>query len=250
MGIDRGKAAALLSWWRDAGVDVAVQERPPSWLELADTPTTTQAPASVATQPNASPAQAAPISAPQPEQGKPAEPELAPLPNTLDALTDWLAQRSERRGARHIVATGPLEASIMVLGDRPDRTDMADALPFGGDHGALAAAMLKAMGIDYHDARLALLEPGHLPGERLSDHDTLGKIARAQIRLAKPKRLVLFGDAPARALIGKPLAKARGHLHDVEGVPAVATFHPRWLLARPQDKRLAWSDLLLLMGSR
>ena len=34
----------------------------------------------------------------------------------------------------------------------------------------------------------------------------------------------------------------------VEGVRAIATFHPRWLLQRPSDKALAWRDLLLLMS--
>jgi DNA polymerase len=40
---------------------------------------------------------------------------------------------------------------------------------------------------------------------------------------------------------------ARGHVHKIEGVRAVATFHPRQLLKRPSDKALAWRDLLLLM---
>ena len=138
----------------------------------------------------------------------------------------------------------------MIMGDRPDREDVADTSPFGGANGALANSSIKAMGQEVEDIRQSLLGPGHLPGERISDHDTLGKLARRQIRESNPKALVLFGDATARAVLGEPLAKARGHLHTVEGVPTVATFHPRWLLQRPQDKKLAWSDLLLLMGKR
>ena len=65
--------------------------------------------------------------------------------------------------------------------------------------------------------------------------------------LAKPKRLLLLGDVPSRALLGKPLAAARGHVHKVEGIRAVVTFHPRQLINRPSDKALAWRDLLLLM---
>jgi DNA polymerase len=40
---------------------------------------------------------------------------------------------------------------------------------------------------------------------------------------------------------------ARGHVHKVEGIRTVATFHPRHLIKRTLDKRLAWQDLLLLM---
>ena len=49
------------------------------------------------------------------------------------------------------------------------------------------------------------------------------------------------------ALLGKPAAAARGHVHKIEGVRTVATFHPRFLLDRPSNKALAWRDLLLLM---
>ena len=80
------------------------------------------------------------------------------------------------------------------------------------------------------------------------DRAACAEIARKHIALARPKRLILFGDAPARALTGQPLAAARGKIHRIEGVRAVATFHPRWLLQRPSDKALAWKDLLLLMS--
>lgn len=240
--IDRGQAAALLEWWRQAGADVAVRGDAPSWLELADAP--------VAATPPSPSRMAMPVAKPASEPAASAAPKPAdegPIPETLEAFKAWLAKRSQARGARHAAAVGPIGASLMIMGDRPDRDDIAEGLPFGGDNGRLAVAMAGAMGVAEDALRQALLEPGHLPGERLSDHKRLAEIARAHIRLARPKRLVLFGDAPARALIDKPLASARAHLHEVEGVPTVATFHPRWLLQRPQDKRLAWQDLLLLM---
>ena len=65
--------------------------------------------------------------------------------------------------------------------------------------------------------------------------------------MAKPKRLLLLGDGPSQALLGKPLAQARGHVHKIEGVRAVATFHPRQLIQNSANKSYAWKDLLLLM---
>jgi DNA polymerase len=79
------------------------------------------------------------------------------------------------------------------------------------------------------------------------DKETCAEIARKQIRLVRPKRLLLFGGGAAQALLGKPLPQARGHVHKVEGVRAVATFHPRDLINQPSNKSLAWKDLLLLM---
>ena len=80
-----------------------------------------------------------------------------------------------------------------------------------------------------------------------TERQACANIARQQIRLAKPKRLLLFGDGPCVALLGKRLVQARGHVHKVEGVRTVATFHPRHLINRTLDKSLAWRDLLLLM---
>ena len=89
----------------------------------------------------------------------------------------------------------------------------------------------------------------HAPGTRMSEADraACAEVALRHIRLVKPQRLLLFGDGPCLALLGKRLIEARGHVHKVEGVRAVATFHPRHLINRPLDKSLAWRDLLLLM---
>ena len=80
-----------------------------------------------------------------------------------------------------------------------------------------------------------------------ADREACAEIARKHIKLARPKRLLLLGDGPAQALLGKPIAQARGHVHKVEGVRTVATFHPRALINQPSNKSLAWKDLLLLM---
>jgi uracil-DNA glycosylase len=80
-----------------------------------------------------------------------------------------------------------------------------------------------------------------------AEREACAEIARRHIALAKPERLILLGDGPCVALLGKRLVEARGHIHKVEGVRTVATFHPRHLINRPLDKSLAWKDLLLLM---
>jgi DNA polymerase len=109
--------------------------------------------------------------------------------------------------------------------------------------------MLAAIGIKAADAYSASLSCFHSPGTRLSpnDREACAEIARRHIALAKPERLILFGDGPCLALLGKRLVEARGHVHKIEGVRTVATFHPRHLVNRPLDKSLAWKDLLLLM---
>jgi len=227
--IDRVQAASTLAWWLEMGVDVAVDEKARDWLKPA-------------------------IENPPPTPAERPEPNIAPPSHdTLAELQGWLASSTElplaSATARRIMPTGPEDAPIMLLSDAPTLEDLAAGQPIGGDPWALATRMLAAIGIKGDEAYVASLSCFHAPGQRLNEAQLAecADLARRHILLARPKRLLLFGDAPARALLGKPLTAARGHLHKIEGVPTVVTFHPRHLLKRTSDKALAWRDLLLLM---
>ena len=224
---ERGRAAAgsLLGWWMEAGIDVAVGESPRDWLGQGKLPAAEPAPAAL-----------------------PAE-----KPLDLASFRAWLATAPglpmDRMGAIRVPSHGSECAKAMLLSDLPAREDAAEGKPIGGEAWTLTTRMLAAIGIAPDDAYVASLSPFHAPGARFNgDLDACGEIAREHIRLAKPERLILFGDAPARALLGEPLTSARGKIHRFEGVRTIATFHPRWLLQRPSDKALAWRDLLLLMS--
>lgn len=222
---ERG-AASLIGWWAESGVDQAVSEVPRGWLKAV--------------------AAAAPTPAP------PAPP--AEKPNNLEAFRRWLGESDDlplaRSGGVRVAPIGSESAPVMLISDLPQREDAAAGRPIGGEAWELTQRMLAAIGIKPDDAYHALLACFHAPGARIGrdELESCGKIARDHIRLAKPERLILLGDAPARALLGEPLARARGKVHRVEGVRTIATFHPRWLLQRPSDKALAWRDLLLLMS--
>lgn len=235
MGGDLGsigvaEARSALAWWLEAGVDVAVQEEPRDWLKPA--PPRQLGP----------PAETAPVS-------NVAEPSA----ETLAGLQQWLASSAQlplaSATARRILPHGPEDAAIMLLSDSPALEDFTTGQPIGGDAWLLAQRMLAAIGLTAEQAYSASLSCFHAPGTRMTDEDraACAQIARQHIRLAKPERLVLFGDGPCLAMLGKRLVEARGHVHKVEGVRTIATFHPRHLINRPLDKALAWKDLLLLM---
>jgi DNA polymerase len=226
------EARSVLAWWLDAGVDLAVQEEPRDWLKPP---------------------------APRPQAKSPAQPPqpaniIQPTHETLTELQDWLASSMQlplvSAAAKRVMPQGPENAAIMLLTDAPTLDDTAAGQPIGGDSWELAKRMLAAIKIPAEQAYSASLSCFHVPGTRMSaaDREACAEIARQHIRLAKPKRLLLFGDGPSQALLGKPLPLARGHVHKIEGVRTVATFHPRALINQPSNKSLAWKDLLLLMG--
>jgi uracil-DNA glycosylase family 4 len=223
------EARSALAWWLDAGVDVAVQEAPRNWLKPSEP-------------------RAQRTSEPGPSTNI-----VEPSHETLAELRDWLAGSAQlpmaSPMARRILPHGPEAAAVMLLSDSPALEDFAAGQPIGGDAWALATRMLAAIGIAPDQAYSASLSCFHSPGAKMSaaERDACADIARKHIRLVSPQRLLLFGDGASQALLGKPIVAARGHVHKIEGVRTVATFHPRHLIKRPLDKSLAWKDLLLLM---
>ena len=225
--LSRAQALQALRWWLDSGVDTATVEAPRDWRR-------------------AQPAAQAPLVE--------AAPKPSAVPTDLASFRAWLAAEPglplDRPGARRVAPLGNESAPLMIMADFPSPQECAEGRPLAGESWVLAQRMLAAIGIAPDSAYLATLACFHAPGARFDDVDLdrCGEIARDHIRHARPERLLLFGDAPARALTGHALAAARGKVHRVDGVRAVATFHPRWLLQRPSDKALAWKDLLLLMS--
>jgi DNA polymerase len=221
IAIDRREAASALRWWLEMGVDVAIQETPRNWLKHAP---------------------AALPSGPQP---------AAALPDTLQGFRDWLSRDPEAPLAsarsKPVLPRGAEGAEVMLLSDPPTREELASGAPIGGEAAELMSRMLQAIGMadSAYSANLACF---HSPGTRLSPDqiEQCAAAARRHVTLARPKRLLILGDLPSRALLGKPLLEARRKVHKIEGVRTVATFHPRQLLKRPSDKALAWKDLLLL----
>jgi uracil-DNA glycosylase len=73
-----------------------------------------------------------------------------------------------------------------------------------------------------------------------------------QIALNQPKTLLLVGRFAIQTLLNtkKPVGELRGQVHRANigslNIPAVVTYHPAYLLRRPEEKSKVWDDLLLL----
>ena len=227
---DARAAASALAWWLESGVDVAVQDEPRNWF----------APSSPSTPPTIGPSTPA------------ADVVREPLPETLDLFRDWLARAPDlplaSPGAPRILPKGGETPAIMLIADAPGIEEEAAAAPVAGASAELMERMLRAIGLSTERAYVSPIACFHSPGQRIDavQLEACAEIARHQIRLLKPPLLLLLGQAPTRALLGKSLRDARGHVHRIEGVRTVATFHPRHLLAQRIEKAQAWRDLMLL----
>ena len=242
MGADQhfdwlGTAASTLEWWRDAGIDMLVDEAPRDWFAAppADRPAVAAAGPVVA--PGALPA--------------------AALPGEIGAFLAWRlgaeAPEAAWRGVS-LAASGPVQARVMVLVDCPDKDDGDAGTLLGGETGRLFDRMLAAIGLDrttVHLAAVCARRP--VAGRMPSDMEArLGEIARHHVGLVAPERLLLMGNAASRAILAAEMPQTRGSLHPVNHrngkTGAVASFHPRFLIEKPAAKAEAWKDLQLLMG--
>jgi uracil-DNA glycosylase family 4 len=220
----------MLDWWQIAGVDVTVDDTPRQWLRAAQAPT--------------------PVA-----EALPAEAAVKTYPNTLEALSNWLISPDNlpELGSVRIAPSGSVAGGLMIMSDMPDKDDLTSGLLLAGSAGRLLDGMLGAIGRDRAAIYLTALAPGRPPTGKISAtlEKELGEIARNHIALAKPRAVLMIGDATIRALTGMGLASARRRIHDINlatgNVPAIATFHPRFLLQQPTFKADVWADLRMLM---
>lgn len=225
----RGYAISTLDWWREAGVDVAVDDDPRDWLAQAAAPVTAAAPDVVAEIP-AAPARA---------------------PDTLDAFVAWRTGSEAPEGADGILAEGDPGAEIMVVTDYPD----GDAL-IGDAAGRLFDRMLAAIGMTRESVYVTTLTTKRPLGGRIAPETlpVLADLVRRHVALVRPKRLLILGQAPSRALTGTDAAGSPRNLRAINletgTVDAVTSLHPRFLLEKSAMKAEAWKDLILLMGGQ
>ena len=230
--VSAADAASLLSWWEEAGVDTLVGEEPRDWLRPA---------------PKAAPA---PAAAPT---GDPAD---AP-PDQLDLFRAWLADNDRLSfaapSAPRICPAGDPASGLMVMADMPTAQDCSAGILIAGEAGRLFDRMLAAIGRDRDSIYLAALSCLRSPDGRLTDEPArqCAALARHHIGLVAPRALLLLGDTCAKALLGMPMAQARGRWHEIAThsgpIRALVTIPPDFLLRQPSHKARAWADLQMLI---
>ena len=224
--------ASVLEWWHDAGVDTLVEDVPHDWFTTPERGLPAAVPVSAA------------LAVP------------ATMPATLASFLEWrtgpTAPEAAWRGTA-IAASGPIDATVMVLVDCPDREDDVGGELMTDQVGRLFDRMLAAIGLDRSTVHLATVcakrpVAGRMPREI---EVQLAEIAHHHVGLVAPKRVLLMGNAVSRAILGAESVGVRGRLHTLNHKTGhskvVASFHPRFLIEKPAAKAEAWKDLQLLM---
>jgi len=251
------RAAEVLRWWVEAGVDIALDEAPHDRFADSAVP---PPPKAVAAAPRmvAPPVRSltAPAVAPPDEAARSAA-DAARAAQTLDELRaalDAFAGCSLKATATQLVfADGAPDASIMFVGEAPGADEDRIGRPFVGRAGKLLDRMLASIGLDRTKVYIANVVPWRPPGNRtptLQETTICLPFMMRQIALVNPRWLVCLGASATQTLLGakEGITRARGVWReyaneDGRAIPALPMFHPAYLLRQPGAKRWAWADL-------
>ena len=178
---------------------------------------------------------------------------------TLRSLAD--ACRACPMGAtrQHMVfAEEGREARFVIVGEAPGGEEDFQGIPFVGKSGQLLTAMLNVLGIERRkDVTILNVLKCRPPGNRNPKPDAVAACSvflRRQLEILQPDVLFLMGRFAVTSLLNLPpessIGRTRGTIYEVrvgaKMVPAVTTYHPSYLLRRPEEKAKAWEDLVLL----
>jgi DNA polymerase len=260
----RAELLALLDWYVESGVDIALDETPHD--RYADSARAavaqrTQAAETMAPSIPLEPPVAerprratAPIAAPD-EAIRAAE-EAAAGAHDLDDLAARLADFPHapfRDMAQHFLfGAGAPSARLIAFDAAPGATEEASGEAFCGLSAKLLDNMLAAIDFDRSSASLAYVSPWRPPGDKaLTPHEAaiFAPFARRRVELARPDVLLLFGESPARIMLAtnEPVGKLRGKIYEARcGAHVARAFVFSSLEAMLKSAALkpaAWRDL-------
>jgi DNA polymerase len=182
----------------------------------------------------------------------PADPEAA-----LRALREELGdcQRCKLAGARKniVFGQGNPRAELMFVGEAPGADEDVQGLAFVGRAGKLLTDIIeKGLQMKRDDVWIGNVIKCRPPQNRNPEPDEIlacQPFLEAQIRAIRPKVLVALGKFSAHWLLktAVPITRLRGQLGEWEGIPAMPTYHPAYLLRNPRAKKDLWEDMKVVL---
>lgn len=247
------QALAALRWQIELGADEVMLDTPINRYELeAKPPAAASAPAPDAPPPiPARPAAVDPVALARRAAG-----EASDLDGLRAAIAAFEGCELKEAARSCVFCDGAPAARVMLVGEAPGRDEDREGRPFVGAAGQLLDAMLGAAGFSRSasdpDGAVYITNvlPWRPPQNRAPTADEIAlflPFLERHIALANPDILVVMGNTPAQALLGRTgITRMRGTWTETQGRPCLPMLHPAYLLRQPMAKRDAWADMLAL----
>jgi uracil-DNA glycosylase family 4 len=159
------------------------------------------------------------------------------------------------KGRKNIVfGEGSCEAALMFIGEGPGEDEDIQARPFVGKAGQTLRSLIGKMGMKESEVYIANVVKCRPPSNRTplpEEITTCIPFLRKQIEIIAPRVIMLLGNVALQGVMSNPhlrITAMRGTFIDYEGIRAMPTFHPSYLLRNPKDKWLVWEDAQKVIG--
>jgi uracil-DNA glycosylase family 4 len=164
-------------------------------------------------------------------------------------------QRCRLAGGRRTIVFGQgnPHAELMFIGEAPGAEEDEQGLAFVGRAGRLLTDIIeKGLKMKRSDVWIGNILKCRPPQNRNPETDeilTCQPFLEAQIRAIHPKVIVALGKFSAHWLLktAVPITRLRGQLGEWEGIPAMPTYHPAYLLRNPRGKKDLWEDMKVVL---
>ena len=151
-----------------------------------------------------------------------------------------------------VFADGNNQSQIMIIGEGPGQKEDETGKPFVGDAGMLLNKMLNAINIERNQVYITNVVNYRPPNNRKPEPSEVTRYSsflRKHISIINPKILILMGSTAMESLFGSKIkiTKERGNWKDIiinnKTYLSMITFHPAYLLRKPEQKKYSWADL-------
>lgn len=150
-----------------------------------------------------------------------------------------------------VFGVGDPDAPLVVIGEGPGEQEDRRGEPFVGPAGEMLDNMLeRVLGLRRQQVYILNMVKCRPPGNRNPEPEEVQAcrpFLRAQLASIRPRFALVLGSVACRALFDRPVSAVRGQPQDLYWpggqTTALPTFHPAYLLRKPEDKRLALEDL-------
>ncbi len=150
-----------------------------------------------------------------------------------------------------VFGEGNPDAKIMFVGEAPGRKEAATGRPFVGRSGQLLRKLIRSFGLDdlkdvYITSPVKYLPVYGTPKKNDIVHGK--KYLMRQIKIIKPKLIVLLGNTAAKAMLEKPISllKEHGKVIEQNGQTYFLTLHPAAAIRFVKFKKLLEEDFIKL----
>ena len=180
---------------------------------------------------------------------------LTKLENLKKTILEIQDCNLKKNASKIVFSDGNIKSQVMIIGEGPGQKEDELGKPFVGDAGSLLNKMLKAINVERENVYITNVVNYRPPNNRkpeISEINRYSEYLKEHISIIDPKIIILLGSTAMEAILGsnKKISEERGLWKEViikqKNYEIIVTFHPSYLLRKPDKKKFSWEDLKII----